>query len=170
MKGLHPVAAFAVIIMVVKKSGNDIVVERYLSDDKILDRLYISIPEATTLRDDLTRELGLEEEATRAKLHICDLVMAMDKWANEEDGVHPDAIDAYMEARAFIGQPLPHNPDENDEVTYKTVKPLAPLKPNLEIMYCDICPHPLWIHNPDGSCGCGMDCQNERNRRKEHVI
>lgn len=33
------------------------------------------------------------------------------------------------------------------------------------VEFCDICPHALAFHNPDGSCGCGMDCANERRKR-----
>jgi hypothetical protein len=32
--------------------------------------------------------------------------------------------------------------------------------------FCDICPHNLALHNPDGSCGCGMDCARERTFRE----
>lgn len=27
--------------------------------------------------------------------------------------------------------------------------------------YCEACPHALYLHNPDGSCGCGVNCAAE---------
>lgn len=31
--------------------------------------------------------------------------------------------------------------------------------------WCDVCPHPLGLHNPDGTCGCGTDCVLIRSQR-----
>jgi hypothetical protein len=28
--------------------------------------------------------------------------------------------------------------------------------------YCDVCPHALFLHNEDGTCGCGINCPAER--------
>lgn len=34
--------------------------------------------------------------------------------------------------------------------------------------YCDECPHARHLHNPDGSCPCGIDCANRRmNKAKQ---
>lgn len=33
--------------------------------------------------------------------------------------------------------------------------------------FCDVCPHALALHNPDGSCGCGMDCATIRASRQQ---
>ncbi len=56
--------------------------------------------------------------------HVHALLIAMDTWARDEDGIHGDAFDAYEAARAFVGQPLPPNPDGRDDVTYKATKPM----------------------------------------------
>lgn len=48
-----------------------------------------------------------------------------------------------------------------DDIFQKTYDLAEP--PPVE--YCDICPHAVHLHYPDGSCGCGMDCANERNAR-----
>ena len=34
------------------------------------------------------------------------LVNGMERWASDEDGIHPDAWGAYVTARAMIGRPL----------------------------------------------------------------
>jgi hypothetical protein len=31
--------------------------------------------------------------------------------------------------------------------------------------FCDVCPHALLFHNPDGSCGCGVNCAVDRAAR-----
>lgn len=54
--------------------------------------------------------------------HIFALLHGIDKWAADEDGIHPDAIEGYEWARSFIGQPLPPNPDGRDDVMYKVTK------------------------------------------------
>lgn len=56
--------------------------------------------------------------------HVHALLIGMDRWARDEDGIHGDAFDAYEDARAFIGQPLPPNPDGRDDVMYKGTKPM----------------------------------------------
>jgi hypothetical protein len=33
--------------------------------------------------------------------------------------------------------------------------------------WCDVCPHPVAFHNPDGSCGCGMNCGRTREPKQE---
>lgn len=56
--------------------------------------------------------------------HITALLIAIDVWAEDEEGVHPDAFDAYESAREFIGQPLPPNLDDECNVTYSATKPV----------------------------------------------
>jgi len=31
--------------------------------------------------------------------------------------------------------------------------------------YCDVCPHAMALHNPDGTCPCGTDCPAERKAK-----
>lgn len=33
--------------------------------------------------------------------------------------------------------------------------------------WCKVCPHPVGLHNPDGSCGCGMDCAAQSRLTKK---
>ena len=34
--------------------------------------------------------------------------------------------------------------------------------PPVEPEWCDQCPHAVALHNPDGTCGCGIDCARQR--------
>lgn len=39
-------------------------------------------------------------------------------------------------------------------------------EPSAEPGFCDVCPHAVALHNPDGSCGCGLDCDALRKGQK----
>lgn len=45
-------------------------------------------------------------------------------------------------------------------------KTMAQLQENQvqEPVFCEQCPHAVALHNPDGSCGCGIDCAAQRKR------
>lgn len=45
------------------------------------------------------------------------------------------------------------------------LREFAPLSERKAVVFCDVCPHNLALHNADGSCGCGMDCAAIRARR-----
>lgn len=34
--------------------------------------------------------------------------------------------------------------------------------------YCEVCPHAIFLHNPDGSCPCGIDCASIRRDIADH--
>lgn len=40
---------------------------------------------------------------------ITRLVRAMEAWSCQEDGIHPEAWDAYRDAKIGIGEPVPDN-------------------------------------------------------------
>ena len=63
--------------------------------------------------------------------------------------------------RGVKGEFYPCKPDIF-AATYEAVAP----QPSDPGYYCDVCPHAMMLHNPDGSCGCGMDCAKIRGRRK----
>lgn len=44
---------------------------------------------------------------------------------------------------------------------------VAPKKPDDPDYYCDQCPHARHLHNPDGSCPCGVDCATRRRRNEQ---
>lgn len=46
---------------------------------------------------------GWEDEARE---HLAWLLYSLDVWATDEDGLHPSVVEAYKEARAFVGCPV----------------------------------------------------------------
>ena len=42
----------------------------------------------------------------------------------------------------------------------------VPLKPGDPGYYCDVCPHAMFLHNPDGSCPCGSNCAVRRENER----
>lgn len=38
------------------------------------------------------------------------------------------------------------------------------IEPKEEIAFCDMCPHAMHLHNPDGTCPCGINCPAERRK------
>jgi hypothetical protein len=45
------------------------------------------------------------------------LLLGMEKWGRDEDGIHPDAWDAYKEAREALGAKAQWD-DENTELSF----------------------------------------------------
>ena len=66
--------------------------------------------------------------------HVYALLMAMDLWADEEDGICGVAFNAYEEARAFIGQPLPSNQTHIHDLVYYRTKPMPVPKVYTEVI------------------------------------
>lgn len=66
------------------------------------------------------------DEATR---HVYALLLAMEAWGREFDGISCRAWPAYRAAREFVGQPVPEkSPRECDERGSDLSEPYAPTK------------------------------------------
>jgi hypothetical protein len=51
------------------------------------------------------------------------------------------------------------------EYTRHIVALLTEGKPEPRVEWCDVCPHAMHLHNPDGSCPCGINCAERRGQR-----
>lgn len=54
---------------------------------------------------------------------ITGLLIGIESWASDEDGIHPSVMKAYAEARIFVGfPPIPEDAIMDDSVTFKYVR------------------------------------------------
>lgn len=79
------------------------------------------------------------------------------------------AVDAMRKAASRLRELVAENARLEKQYRERRDVPMAnvaPKKPDDPDYYCDQCPHARHLHNPDGSCPCGVNCAAKRLARQ----
>jgi hypothetical protein len=112
-----------------------------------IDRLRERLGRAERGDDQVLRERDAANDAlSRAYLLVVGKEL---EWSNYFG--HKDALSDIEDAMIDLRKPPGNNGQDGDQ----------------PVEFCDVCQHAMHLHNPDGSCGCGMDCKTIRGEKEE---
>ena len=86
-------------IRIISQAKRDAYTHAYQIVEKVEHGVTMSLERKKERRK---RYVETSQDLIAAKNHILFLVNAMEEWGRDEDGIHPDAWDAYEDARTFL--------------------------------------------------------------------